>query len=554
MAAMRRILPLAGICLLLFVIAFAILLPGIHQAVGLYDEGVITYGAVRVMDGHVPYRDIWVIYSPAQFYVLAAAFKLFGTSIMVERLWDTAARALLSLASYLIASRLVSLRAALVAWLAVTAWVGYYGFYGYPAFPAIACSFTSILAMTVAFSRRPGQRRRWMALSGAMIGVAALFRVDFAFYGAAGQALALAIFGLLPRLGTGKEPGPPDDTWRQSLPRSIRSATDLALPFALSAALIMVPVTVYFLVQTPFKDLTYDLFTFPTAVFPRFRALPYPALEDLYYLPFYLPFLVYALSGVAVFVMARRRTVEGMSYAMCVLMLTVFGMLSWNQARVRSDLIHTSAFLLPALILIVVLWRGIPRAPDDATDRPENSLAGARMALSFLAVLMLGLILFLPVLYRIDLMTDPRRMSPPITHGLARANTAVVDPAAAQVAHFILANTDPRERIYVGGSVHDRIFGSEAMLYFLAERHSATRYHELHPGVATTAPVQQEIISGLEKHHVRYLVLSSKFAHVREPNESALSSGVKILDEFISSHFLPVKQIGPYTIWQRMPR
>ena len=549
---MRRIWPLVGICLLLFVSAFALLLPGIHQAVGLYDEGVITYGAVRVMDGHVPYRDIWVIYSPAQFYVLAAAFKLFGTSIMVERLWDTTARALLSVIAYLIATRLTSRRAALLAWLAVVAWVGYYGFYGYPAFPAIDCCFASILAMTIAFRRQHPQRERWLVLSGVMLGLAALFRVDFAFYCCTGQALALALFTLQPGPGSAKATVPPTDTWRYSLPRALRFAGNNALPFVLSATVIVVPVATYFLVQTPLKDLVYDLFTFPTAVFPGVRALPYPALKSLYHLPFYLPFLAYALSGATAFVMARRRTVEGASYGLCVLMMTVFGMLSWNQARVRSDVIHTTAFLLPALILIVVLLRGIPRATDGAPNTPSSHLTRAKQPLPALAALMLVLILFKPIVHRINLLTGSKHMSPPITHGLARADTALVDPAAAQVARFLQAKTGLQERIYIGGSVHDRIFASEPMLYFLAARHSATRYHELHPGVATTAPVQREIVADLEKYRVSYLVLSNRFANVHEPNESAMSSGVKILDEFISSHYLPVIQIGPYTIWSRV--
>jgi hypothetical protein len=45
----------------------------------LYDEGLVVYGAARVMRGEVPYRDFWSMYGPGQFYLIAGLFKIFGT-------------------------------------------------------------------------------------------------------------------------------------------------------------------------------------------------------------------------------------------------------------------------------------------------------------------------------------------------------------------------------------------------------------------------------------------------------------------------------------------
>jgi hypothetical protein len=43
---------------------------------GLNDEGLMLYGASRISDGYVPYRDTWMTgYSPGQFYMLAGLFK-----------------------------------------------------------------------------------------------------------------------------------------------------------------------------------------------------------------------------------------------------------------------------------------------------------------------------------------------------------------------------------------------------------------------------------------------------------------------------------------------
>ena len=129
MSFVRRYLLPIGLGLLLFIVAFVYMLPGTNQSVNIYDEGIVVYSAVRVMEGHVPYRDFWSIYSPGQFYALAALFSAFGASIQTERLWDAALRALVPLFAYLIAARFTTRVKALVAWAAATAWMGFYGIF-----------------------------------------------------------------------------------------------------------------------------------------------------------------------------------------------------------------------------------------------------------------------------------------------------------------------------------------------------------------------------------------------------------------------------------------
>ncbi len=49
------------------------------------DEGSIVYGAVRVTEGAVPYRDFFEVMGPGTFYWLALWFKLFGTTWLTSR-------------------------------------------------------------------------------------------------------------------------------------------------------------------------------------------------------------------------------------------------------------------------------------------------------------------------------------------------------------------------------------------------------------------------------------------------------------------------------------
>lgn len=119
-----------------------------------------------------------------------------------------------------------------------------------------------------------------------------------------------------------------------------------------------------------------------------------------------------------------------------------------------------------------------------------------------------------------------------------------------RAVEYVVAHTREDEAIFVGNSRHDRIFTNDVGFYFLSGRPSATRFHELFPGVATTLLVQKEIARDIESMGVRCVVL----VHARqseEPNSSAVSSGVYYLDEFIRSRYTPVARFGKYEIRKR---
>jgi len=92
------------------------------------------------------------------------------------------------------------------------------------------------------------------------------------------------------------------------------------------------------------------------------------------------------------------------------------------------------------------------------------------------------------------------------------------------------------------------IFANDIMFYFLSERDSVTKYHELHPGLATTRSIQNEIIRELIKQNVNYIVLWNNPEKVIEPNKSNESSGITDLDDFIHSHYQIMANFGPYAI------
>src|SRR3972149_5304732 len=93
---------------LVLLFSFLYFLFDITRVVDVYDEGIAVYGAQRLLEGDLPYRDFWTIYAPGQFYALAGLFKVFGSFVLAERLYDTAVRTLVSVTVLLIALRIAS--------------------------------------------------------------------------------------------------------------------------------------------------------------------------------------------------------------------------------------------------------------------------------------------------------------------------------------------------------------------------------------------------------------------------------------------------------------
>src|SRR5262245_66403287 len=55
------------------------------DGIALFDEGLLTDGAMRVLHGERLGRDAFVPYGPASYWVLAPLFRAFGDSLFVLR-------------------------------------------------------------------------------------------------------------------------------------------------------------------------------------------------------------------------------------------------------------------------------------------------------------------------------------------------------------------------------------------------------------------------------------------------------------------------------------
>lgn len=524
----------AAIAVLLGLVAIAYIQPGMFLPLNIYDEGIIAFGAERVMQGDLPYRDFWTMYSPGQLYVLAGLFQLFGTTIMVERWWDVLIRSLLALVMLAVSARLTSWKFALPVWVLAVLWIEDYGFFGYPIFAGLMLALSSVYAMLRGFTSR-----RWLFAAGLLMGLCFVFRHDMAVYLVAAQVIGFVPAVFLRRTDANTK------VFRRAI-----DAVKILLPYIVGGAIIILPLVVYFVLQVSPAELANQLFIFPLVDFPKVRDLPYPRLNwRPNVLPFYAPWIIYALSLVIALVILLRHWRDDASFyrAWGIVMVALFGLFGFNQARVRSDTIHTVHFFLVSLILLPVLFRGWGTSAKESV--PALVIAAVAVMIGIMAVID-------PITGYAEMLNYRRDAQPALTaqareDATPRARGVLGNLDQIAVVREIQQLTKPGEYVYVGLNRHDKIFANDVMLYFLLDRNSPTRYHELHPGLVNTEVVQQEMIADLEKHKPRYVVTTDMFKWVIEPNDTAKSTKVTMLDQYLTKNYRFSNFIGSYVIYTR---
>jgi hypothetical protein len=498
-----------------------------------YDEGFAVFNAPRVMDGDVPYRDFWAIYPPGQFYTLAALFKVFGTSLLVSRVYDTVVRFTIALCIWLIARKCTSGALAYLAFACAALLLGSAGFYSYAVFPAMALGLLAIVSL-LAYTDT-GQRK-WLYVSGLLIGLAMFIRWDIGLYAGVSSAAALLLFQLL-RVAPGS-----------TFAARVRAATlDIATPAA--AALVVVLVS-YGLVAAAsgFGDLWDQVVAIPATLLRRVRWLPYPDVwpppadrsSTAYWvwLHFYTPLLIYGVAFMvyAVSILTKRAVIDTRFAGRIA--VTVLGVLLFAQALSRYDYIHAIPTSIPASLVAITLLS------------PDVVISINRFVRPLYIVLIAAFVL-LYIVSPVRLLQKTWRDFPPSAcySQIERASCAPLNPDQAQAVNYLRTHAQADELIFVGNQRHDSIFVNDIGFYYLSGHPSASRYSELYPGVATTLPVQQAIIQELDSKNVRWLVLVN-IGPSQEPNASADSSGVVLLDEFIRANFRNVAEFGAYQIWE----
>jgi hypothetical protein len=521
-------------------LAIAYLAISTARRVNPYDEGITLVGADLAGDNYVPHRDFYTQYGPAQFYIVATLFRFIGHSVLAERAWDVVARALLIVAVFALTQRIASRRLAFYAAAVTLAWQGAFWISGSAVYPALAALLASLLFFLPAQHRAAPHYET--VIAGACMGAATLFRYDIGLSGCALASAGIAAARWAAPCGA----------------RRMRNASMTTVAFLAGYIAVTLPVLLWLAWCGAVPDLLFDLFT-ASKTYVEMRSLPLPGLAALRTDPasfgVFLPPVICTASLVSVAALLRRggETVRVTQ----ALILTAFTVMFCAKGFIRTSNIHMAMALISSTVLLAQLAACWPMQ-----GRRSRAITGVLLALSLLfaglaahegarrAVANLrwaasGTLWDMPQTWQ-ALQAGPCRMPP----NLARMACVPLDHDTIETIRYIAQHTLPSDRIFVGLPRHDRIFANDIALYFEAGRQPATKWYHFDPGLQTTAPIQRDMIADLQRTKPKLIVIEDIFQDTNEPNGSAKSSFVTILDTYISGAFRPVARFGDYLVLQ----
>lgn len=507
----------------LLVFSMAVQLLSMEANVGVYDEGLALVGADRVMRGDVPYRDFFTLYSPGGFYAMAALFELFGEYAIVERVIDTVVKTVIVGTSFVLLLNFGRVMMATLGSLLVLGVLIHLKNYGVVLFPALAFALLGVLALHRATLQRS---RGWAVTAGLAVACTTLFRHDIGVY----TLLACAVFLA-------------DDHFARRVSGPARWSPMRAFGAAFAFALL--PGLVWLAWTVPVSLLYRNLVDIPLFVYPRVRALPFPDIAEALrnaaaqrsLLPL-LPVGVFLPPAVAAWSVVRgaraggagRRAADASAAVSLFRFLAVLDVVFIAKGFVRVSSLHMGPSLVVSVLLVCA---GLAMASDRRWRQGAMALGGV----ACVAVLAAPQ----PGRWAGEAVALCRDRSVP------RLVCLRLDADRMAVARYLLGQGSD-QRIYFGLGRHDKIFISDQALAFASAARPVTRWHDLHPGVQTTAAVQAEMVAELRSQPVAHVVLDFQWDGAAEPNESARSSGVTLLDDYLRAEFRPVFTAGPLTV------
>jgi len=535
----------------LFGAFLAFLLTMNRIGINTYDEGLALLGAQNVLQGQIPYRDFWTIYPPGGLYFDAALFQVFGSSIFVARMANSIITFLAVVCIFLITQHITARKYAVVSSILVIgalmqqgvgvsqAWV----------FPALDALLLALVACIYLFHLRTYDGTRDVLVLGLITAFSALFRLE------AGLFLFVALSAILTLCNYS---GAMSVSWPKGRLYKVVKVWGI---YVSGILIIALPVMILILRAVPLQDLVDIFIVFPRSIYPAFRSLPPPSLfygDAALRAFFYLPICVYLASFLwlgAQLIRHKTKLIEQSK----PLFLLVLGVLFFTYGSVRVTRGHLApTFIISAILFSWLVFSFVEEVRRTLKRRPIQAVRSAVNLTYLFAVMLVVLLLLSPTFSALN---PAQRVLGGGSTGLVALdmnpgrgtyeNAAEARNLADAVA-FIQAHVPKNQTIFVGNTQHERILLNNVILYFLAERASATKYYDLHPGVATTAEVQNRIINDIAAHDTKYVVLcSAGYTVSSEPNQSRYPSGVKNLDNFIRANFVPVKRYGEFTIYAR---
>lgn len=440
----------------------------------LYDEGIILTGALRVLNGDIPYKDFWAMYPPGNFYVNAFLFSVFGEYAYLNRLFDAATKLSIAFACYAIFRIYLSSLDALLIFISVLLFLLSVGFPGFPVFQAILLALLMILIL-IQVDQMGGRGHSGnrvyilLFLLGILNGLMVFFRHDLAAY-ALLSVLAYLLYPLF------------RPVW--SATKVVNLAKEIVV-FAVGVAVIFLPLSTLLLFFAGYGNVDFSLIESPLSIYPANRSLPFPKLSLSFSMLLYFPFIILIFS---IFILGwravSRRAIDlgsGQYSLRFLIFLILLVSLFSIKGFVRPHVVHFAPAIIVSLILasyLMQLGKWIIVAP----------LVFLMVMFSFATGTAAASRYFSNAQEFVSSCKQP---------ALPRLFCVSADADTVEAAIFIDENFQEVEYLYAGPGVHDRIFVGNVAAYFIVGKRPASKWHESHPGIQTRADVQIEMILDL---------------------------------------------------------
>ncbi len=573
------------ICVLLFVVSFFALFVGMRRYPLPYDEGLVLTGAMRVAAGQVPHRDFYAIYGPADFYFPAALFKIFGPSLLIVRLLNLFVESMTVVAMFVIGSLYCRRTVAICTTLATFLWI--YGLNTYissAVFPVALLSLVSSILLIPLFAGSVTRTR--LCAAGAVAGLSALYRYDTGVALLAVQVCLIAIATCLRSDATSR---------RLSIFRSA------LWPYILGFSILTVPVIIYLLSVSSIYPLILDVVILQARNYQRYRHTPFPGIhpKKLDDLAVYGPIVTLALSFFALVTCgsrsdrdhsaSRHERYRNEELRGLLITLGLLAFVMFFKGYVRVGTLNMFISILPSLLLTAVLFEyraSLPRALRILVTCLACFFiltAGFSAAKATRFDLLQGSIpdrmvrvIFAsgkpapetrpgwckqssPLIKGFCSIEDDELIKPGpeaqstwcnLSNPLTRGFCFLVDYGRMETIEFIESHTNSDQKLFVGLSKHDRTFANDNLIYFATQRLPATKWSHFDPGLQSSYPVQADMVAELKAASPPYIVLDSEYDSIHEQNESSISTGVTLLDDFIHSRYRQVLTFDEMSIWQ----
>ncbi|MEX0665463.1 MAG: hypothetical protein WD598_11950 [Acidimicrobiia bacterium] len=502
------------------------------------EEGFMLVFPERVLAGDIPNKDFLHLYGPGSLWVLAAVYKVFGTTLVTERLFGLIQEAAVVFGIYFIVrpwGRTTALGCALVSLLII---LEPHGLVAMPWVGALGLGVFGIVAGIASRDAGDSQRGRRLALTcGLLFGLALLYRIDLVI------AITLASLALASGVGA-----------------AVRKRFALGLTIGLFPYLIHVA-------TAGLENVVQGMLIDPVVHLRGGRALPIPPnwnvfdsdvqfVADFIKLPWPIPRLdgpaqislwFFGLLGslvfvavVAIWAVRRDRTSPR---ARVLLAAAGFSVGLIPQALQRPDPTHLAWVACVGMAFV-------PVAAVEVIQARRPGWGRRPVALVVGAAFLLGLTLVIPN-YTLRSYADFTAQtfgehvdSHPMKNGgrtFYNGNEANAK-AANKMFKVINRITKPGDRLFVGSKDLRKAPLSEASFYFLLpDLPPATYYIEMDPGIANAPD------SGLadEVRNSDILILSSTWEIWDEPNDSR-KFGPNEPNEVVRDEFCLVDKFGPH--------